>query len=119
MTQNRLSPILLASCLFALGAGQGAVGVPSISAAYVSVPKEQLAFASTASNIVQRLGGPIGTTIIGIILSLSATQFPVPHVPSSNPRVFMMAFIALIGFQFILLGSASRLPIRIHRNSRH
>jgi len=85
MTQNQLSPILLAVCLFALGAGQGAVGVPSISAAYVSVPREQLVLATTASNIVQRLGGPVGTTIIGIVLSLWATRFPAPHFSTTDP----------------------------------
>jgi EmrB/QacA subfamily drug resistance transporter len=112
MIETRLSPTLLVIALFARGAGQGAIGVPLVSAAYAAVPREQLALATTASNIVQRLGGPIGTTIMAIVLSFSATRFP-----ASGPRAFMMAFVALIGIQLILLSSAARLPIRIHSNS--
>jgi EmrB/QacA subfamily drug resistance transporter len=112
MIETRLSPTLLVIALFARGAGQGAIGVPLVSAAYAAVPREQLALATTASNIVQRLGGPIGTTIMAIVLSFSAA-----HFPASGPRPFMMAFVALIGIQFILLSSAARLPIRIHSNS--
>ena len=37
MEQNQLSPALVAVCSFALGVGQGAVFLPSISAAYSSV----------------------------------------------------------------------------------
>lgn len=111
MSQNQLSPILLVVSLFARGAGQGAIGVPSVSAAYASVPKEQLALATTATNIVQRLGGPIGTTVMAIVLSPSA-----PHFPAAGPRAYMIAFIALIGLQLILLSSTTRLPVRIHQS---
>jgi len=114
MIQNQLSPSLLLVSLFTRGVGQGAIGVPSVSAAYSSVPREQLAIATTASNMVQRLGGPVGTTIMAVVLSYSAT-----HFPTSGPRVFMMAFIALIGLQLILLSAAGRLPIRLHSNSAH
>jgi predicted MFS family arabinose efflux permease len=80
MTQHQMSPILVAACSFARGAGQGAVFLPSIAAAYASVPRHQLAPAATASNIVQRLGGPIGTTIMAVILSRSDT-----YVPAGRP----------------------------------
>lgn len=105
MAHYQLSPVLLAVCLFARGAGQGAVFLPSISAAYVSVPKHQLALAATASNIVQRLGGPIGTTIMAIVLAHSDTSVAV-----SRQQPFIIAFIVLIGLQLILLSSAGRLP---------
>jgi EmrB/QacA subfamily drug resistance transporter len=108
MIETRLSLTLLVIALFARGAGQGAIGVPLVSAAYAAVPREQLALATTASNIVQRLGGPIGTTIMAIVLS---------HPRTSGPRAFTMAFAALIGMQLVLLSSAARLPIRIHSNS--
>jgi EmrB/QacA subfamily drug resistance transporter len=112
MAQNRLSPSLLALSLLVRGVGQGAIGVPSMSAAYISVPREQLAIATTASNIVQRLGGPTATTIVGMVLSFSAS-----HFAGSGAHAFTLAFVALIGLQVILLGSAGRLPIRIQSNS--
>ena len=108
MAQNQLSPVLLAVSLFARGAGQGAVFLPAISAAYVSVARDQLALASTASNIVQRLGGPLGTTIIAIVLSHSSS-----YVSAVRQHEFTAAFVALIGLQLILLTLASRLPRRL------
>jgi EmrB/QacA subfamily drug resistance transporter len=114
MAQYQFSPILLAITLFVRGIGQGAIGVPSISAAYISVPKEQLALATAASNIVQRLGGPIATTVIGIVLSL-----PTNRLSASGAHTFVMPFVVLIGLQVVLLSSTARLPIRIHSNSPH
>jgi EmrB/QacA subfamily drug resistance transporter len=108
MAQNQLSPVLLAVSLFARGAGQGAVFLPAISAAYVSVARDQLALASTASNIVQRLGGPLGTTMIAIVLSHSSN-----YVSAVRQHEFTAGFVALIGLQLILLTSASRLPRRL------
>jgi EmrB/QacA subfamily drug resistance transporter len=112
MIQSHFSPALLVVALLARGAGQGAIGVPAVSAGYASIPKEKLALATTAANIVQRLGGPIATTIMTIVISLSATYFP-----ASGPRAFMIAFVALIGFQLLVLCSANFLPVRIHQST--
>src|SRR3984885_10565584 len=49
---------VVAGALFVRGMGLIAVGIPSISAAYASVRKQDLPMASTSLNIVQRLGGP-------------------------------------------------------------
>jgi hypothetical protein len=105
MKQNQISPSLVAGCMFARGAGQGAVFLPSISAAYLSVPRDQLPLATAASNIVQRFGGPIGSTIMAIVLSHSAIS-----LSAAGQTPFMMGFLALIGLQLILLRSAERLP---------
>jgi EmrB/QacA subfamily drug resistance transporter len=113
MIQNQFSPALMVVSMLARGAGQGAVGIPAISAAYASIPKEQFALATTASNIVQRLGGPIATTAMAMVISFSAT-----HFPATGGHAFMIAFVALIGFQLLVLSSASRLPVRIHQNER-
>jgi EmrB/QacA subfamily drug resistance transporter len=109
MSQSSLSPLLLGVALLARGAGQGAIGVPSVSAGYASVPREHLAQATTAANIAQRLGGPLGATLMAIVLSLPAAQ-----VPAAGPHGFSLGFLALLGLQIILLVSASRLPDRIH-----
>ncbi len=45
-----------------------AMGIPSISAAYGSVRKEQLPMATKSLNIVQRLGGPALTTLCASFL---------------------------------------------------
>ncbi len=63
---------LTIACMFVRGAGQGGIGIPSISAAYSSVPKPRLSVATTALNVVQRLGGPVATTSLAIVLSATA-----------------------------------------------
>src|ERR1700689_1035394 len=49
---------VLACALFIRGIGLSAVGIPSISAAYASVRKQDLPMATKSLNIVQRLAGP-------------------------------------------------------------
>jgi hypothetical protein len=91
---------LVAGCMSARGAGQGAVFVSSISAACLSVSRDQLPIAMAASNIVQRFGGPLGSTIMAIVHP-EATERPVltacpPHRTSrvvwSRHRAAMAAF---------------------------
>ena len=108
MIQHEFSPTLMTLCMVARGAGQGAIGIPSVSSAYASVPKEKLSLATTAANIVQRLGGPVATTLMAVVVSFSAAHFPAP-----GPQAFMIPFIVLIGLQLMVLGSAHRLPAKL------
>jgi len=112
MIQNQFSPALTVMSLLVAGAGQGTISIPSVSAAYASVPRDKLAVANTAINIVQRLGGPLATTVVAFVISLSASDFQAP-----GPRPFMIAFVLLIGLHLLALGSASRLPVRIPQRS--
>jgi EmrB/QacA subfamily drug resistance transporter len=110
MIHNQVSPVLMVVCLLARGAGQGAIGIPSLAAAYSSLRRDMLAVGTTAINIVQRLGGPMATTVMAIVMSLAAAHFPV-----SGPRAFMIPFLAFIGLHLLVLGSASRLPVLVHQ----
>jgi EmrB/QacA subfamily drug resistance transporter len=113
MIQGRFSvPVIIVS-LLARGVGQGAVGVPTIAAAYASVEKEKLGLATTAINIVQRLGGPIATTALALIVSATTTKIGLPE--STGSEGFFIPFIALIFLQILSVGMASRLPVRIHQ----
>jgi hypothetical protein len=107
MTWGAFSIPMMVAALFLRGLGQGAIGVPSISAGYAAVPREQIGLATTAANIVQRVGGPTGTTIMGIVLSMAMTG----HAGSG---AFRLPVLALSGLQLLVLASASRLPLRIH-----
>jgi MFS family permease len=91
------------------GMGQGATGLPSIAAAYASVSKEKLSYATTSVNIVQRLGGPILTTALAVVVSYSAPAHSVSRLHS-----FEAPFMTLIIFQLLVFGSAIQLPKRIH-----
>jgi EmrB/QacA subfamily drug resistance transporter len=59
---------LLAVSLFVRGIGFGFVMMPAISAAYQTLSRDQVPRASTAINIVQRVGGSMGTALVAVIL---------------------------------------------------
>ena len=107
MAVNGYSMKLALIGLFVRGAGQGAPGIPAISAAYAAVPREILNIATMTVNIVQRLGGPAITTAIAIATSLSA------DAPIASNHAFLVPFIALLTVQLLGLASAIRLPLRI------
>jgi len=62
------SLFLLCGALFVRGFGVGSITIPSAAAAYASVPRESLSSATTAINICQRFGGPVGTTALALFL---------------------------------------------------
>lgn len=111
MSLTGFSPALTVISLLAVGAGHGTINIPSISAAYASVPKERLAVANTAINIVQRLGGPLATTITAIVLSLTVAH---GSAPGPGPRPFLVAFVFLAGLQLVTFAAAIRLPKLVH-----
>jgi EmrB/QacA subfamily drug resistance transporter len=108
MTEGSISIPWIVLSLLARGIGQGAAGIPTIAAAYASVSREKLGLATTAINIAQRLGGPIATTVLALMVSTTT-------VGPSAAEGFLIPFIALIVIQIIGLASAIRLPMRIHQ----
>ena len=67
---------LLAIALFVRGLGIGGLNLPSISIAYAGIERETIQVATTTINIVQRLGGPVAATLIGVVLLHSAGFAP-------------------------------------------
>jgi EmrB/QacA subfamily drug resistance transporter len=59
----------LGSCQFLMGLGMGASMMPAMSAAYQTLQRDQLARATTALNIIQRVGGSIGTAMLSVVLT--------------------------------------------------
>jgi EmrB/QacA subfamily drug resistance transporter len=54
---------------FLVGLGMGASMMPAMSAAYQTLQRQQLARATTALNIIQRVGGSIGTALLSVVLT--------------------------------------------------
>jgi EmrB/QacA subfamily drug resistance transporter len=106
MTQRGITTLGVELGLLLRGAGQGAIGIPTVSAAYASVPKEKLSVATTAVNIVQRLGGPVATIAVAIAVTVAMRRGP-------GARAFLFPFLALMSIQLFALGCAVRLPVRI------
>ncbi len=99
-------PVLAAS-LFVRGVGLSAIGIPSITAGYASVRRQDLPMATTAMNIVQRLGGPTLTTLCATFLGL---RLAAASAPAARPDAFVAAFALLCAFQGLLFLAALRLP---------
>jgi len=97
---------ILVVALFVRGVGMSAVGIPSISAAYASVRKEELPMATTSLNIVQRLGGPTLTTACATFLGWRLAVVHSAGVSSA----FTLTFVLLCSFHLALILATRRLP---------
>jgi MFS family permease len=107
LAEHGLVVSVLAACLFVRGAGVSAIGIPSISSGYASMARQDLPMATTAMNIVQRLGGPTLTTLCAAFLGwrLSATADL-----ASTSSAFIAAFGLLCALHALLFLATLRLP---------
>jgi hypothetical protein len=62
------SQLLLSLSLVVRGAGLGATSTPALSAAYKHLRRDEIPNATTAINVVQRLGAPLGTATMAMTL---------------------------------------------------
>jgi len=71
------SYVYLALALFVIGLGLGTTIVPSMAVAYQTVPRDAVAQATSAINVIQRVAGSIGTALLAVVLQRSiATNLP-------------------------------------------
>jgi len=96
---------VLCLALFVRGFGVGSITIPSAAAAYASVPRDALGSATTAINICQRFGGPVGTTALALFLQHQLLT----GLPAT---AFTATFWLLTGLAGCGLAAASRLPGR-------
>ena len=114
LSSHPLNRLILAGTLFIRGMGMSAVGIPSISAAYGSVRKEQLPMATTSLNIVQRLGGPTLTTLCATFLGWQLAV----HSPANVTNAFTLSFALLCTLHALLIVAAMRLPLSLKKIQR-
>lgn len=107
MAHYGMVPALLAASLFIRGAGLGAIGIPSMTAAYSSVRKQDLPMATTSLNILQRLGGPALTTVCATYL---ASKLAMTSTGIENSHAFAATFLLLSLFHALLWIGAFLLP---------
>ena len=107
MACHGLAIAILACALFIRGVGLSSVGVPSISAAYSSVKKQDLPMATTTLNIVMRIGGPTLTTVCATFLGW---RLGTAHTGHAAQGAFTAAFLLLCAFHAFLFAAAMRLP---------
>jgi EmrB/QacA subfamily drug resistance transporter len=105
---------VLAGALFLRGVGLSAVGIPSISAAYAAVRKQDLPTATISLNIVQRLGGPTLTTLCATFLGW---RLGMAQSGASLSSAFTAAFLLLCGLHAFLFATALRLPLSLDKET--
>ncbi|WP_232464717.1 DHA2 family efflux MFS transporter permease subunit [Bordetella genomosp. 8] len=88
---------LICLLLWLRGVGLGSINIPSMSSAYASIPREQLPVATTALNIVQRLGGPIATTSLAIWLHASLAEHQAEAAPAFSSTFAVFCLIHALG----------------------
>ena len=116
LTKHGFNLTVLICTLFVRGVGLSAVGIPSISAAYASIQKRHLPMATTSLNIVQRLGGPILTTLCATFLAWRMESTP---FQTSKVQPFFFTFILLSTLHGFLIVAALRLPLVLDNLNEH
>ncbi len=102
---------LLLVTQFLRGMGQSAIGVPTITAAYAAVPRESLPMATTALNIVQRLGGPVLTTLCTTLVAWRLAGVSALSSGAHAPA-YAWGFAMLAAMYALLFVGAMNLPAR-------
>ncbi|MFI6183614.1 MDR family MFS transporter [Nonomuraea sp. NPDC051191] len=98
---------LLAACLVLYGLGIGGVSAPTMAAAYGAVDKHQTPGAAGALNVVNRLGGSLGTAILTTVLDSRLRQGADPA------HAYGTAFWWALGLCLITL-----VPVAFFRSAR-
>jgi EmrB/QacA subfamily drug resistance transporter len=65
---------LIEVTLFVMGLGLGATMMPAMASAYQTLSRPQVARATSALNIIQRVGGSIGIALISVVLTHQLTE---------------------------------------------
>ena len=73
---EHLDPRDLASCSLVRGVGIGFSFMPAMTAAFASLRPEQLSDATPQMNVLQRIGGAIGTAVLAVVLQRAAGRLP-------------------------------------------
>jgi EmrB/QacA subfamily drug resistance transporter len=102
-------PVLVAA-LFFRGVGQSGLGIPAITAAYAHIAPRDLPMATTSLNIVQRLGGPVMTTLCATVLGWLVESGSLHGGSALNP--YALTFLLLCFLHLLVLVVALRLPLR-------
>lgn len=106
--------VLLAAALLIRGAGLGGILIPIFAAAYVGLEKKQIPDASTATRILQTIGGAFGSAILATVIQHQLTVQQTMKTPAVV-GAYNMAFWWSLGFTVIAIIPALRLPLRKNR----
>ena len=111
---DHTSYVLLCASLVLRGAGLGATAAPAMSAAYKQLSRDEIPNGTTAINIVQRLGAPLGTATMAVALQWFLAGLPAGHAPRASAFAHTFAVSAALSGLALFAGLvlARRAPPR-------
>lgn len=98
------SYLLLSASLVLRGAGLGATAAPALSAAYKQLSRDEIPNGTTAINIVQRLGAPLGTATMAMTLQWFVAGIATTHAPRASAFAHTFAVSAALSGLAIFAG---------------
>ena len=102
---DHTSYVLLGVALVIRGAGLGATSAPALAAAYKHLSRDEIPNATTAINVVQRLGAPLGTATWAVMLQRFSTGVQT-HVDVARAFAHTFALGAAISALSLFAGFA-------------
>ncbi|GGH76388.1 EmrB/QacA subfamily drug resistance transporter [Pullulanibacillus pueri] len=96
------SEFLLAIALVVRGGGLGGVMLPIMATAYDGLSKEQIPHASSATRILQQIGGAFGASVLAVILQNQMTSQSALTIAARN-TAFNHTFMWTVGFTLMSL----------------
>ena len=104
---------LLGASLVLRGAGLGATAAPALSAAYKTLPHDDIPNGTASINIVQRLGAPLGTALMAVTLQWFVVAGRDASAPTAD--AFAHTFAVSAAFSALALFAGLVLARRVQR----
>jgi EmrB/QacA subfamily drug resistance transporter len=99
--------LLLSVALVVRGAGLSAANLAVMAAAYQGLERDQVPHASSATRVLQQIGGAFGTAVLAVILARQAAGHPLA-VAFGDTFWWSLAFTALAAVPALFLVGARR-----------
>jgi EmrB/QacA subfamily drug resistance transporter len=80
--------------MFLRGVGIGFAFMPAMAAAFAALERSELAHATPQLNVLQRIGGSIGTAVLAVVLTRALTG---AHTPADAAGAYATAFAVAAG----------------------
>jgi EmrB/QacA subfamily drug resistance transporter len=93
---------VLCGALFVMGLGMGGTMMPIMTSALKSLSNSEVARGSTLVNIVQQIGGSIGTAVLAVVLTnqissrVPGSPEPLESLAESFGTTFLIAFVLIL-----------------------
>ncbi|MDU0288327.1 MDR family MFS transporter [Saccharothrix longispora] len=104
-----LPDVVIALSLLVRGAGAAMIGAPVMNIVYSRIEPARLPRAAGALNLLNTVGGSVGTAVLAVVLSARLTA----RGPDT-PAAFADTFWWVLGFALVAALGATRLPRPVH-----